>query len=315
RLTARRLLTGSDRRRGLTPRSDARTAGPSHRARPPVRATLGFGATSRRTRVASAAAAGVAVLALLAACFANGPDPAVSPSGPSAAVSVVPGPSADPTAPSVGPSTSATAPTAPSVAAAPSTSQDPAPSAAPAPAPAPAAPGLPTTIQPVAQGELVSFQVRRQSSVILDAASSGLARYNTSASCEVPGQPCYDAPTFDKVARIDLGATPKVPGTDTTFITGHSNRYVPGDPTKGIFSALQNVRTGDTLVLRTTKGTFVYAVSSTLSVPFDRLTTTDEVVRVRADTVVAISCVIAPDRASYLGNYVVIGTLRASAPR
>ena len=131
----------------------------------------------------------------------------------------------------------------------------------------------------------------------------------------MPGQPCYDAPTFDKVARIDLGATPKVPGTDTTFITGHSNRYAPGDPTKGIFSALQNVRTGDTLVLRTTKGTCVYAVSSTLSVPFDRLTTTDEVVRVRADTVVAISCVIAPDRASYLGNYVVIGTLRASAPR
>ena len=166
----------------------------------------------------------------------------------------------------------------------------------------------------MAQGELVSFQVRRQGAVILDAASSGLARYNTSASCEVPGQPCYDAPTFDKVARIDLGAPPKVPGTDTTFVTGHSNRYAPGDPAKGVFSTLQNARTGDTLVLRTTKGTFVYAVSSTLSVPFDRLTTTDEVVRVRADTVVAISCVIAPDRASYLGNYVVIGTLRASAP-
>ena len=52
-----------------------------------------------------------------------------------------------------------------------------------------------------------------------------------------------------------------------------------------------------------------------LSVPFDKLTTTDEVVRVRADTVVAISCVVAPDRGSYLGNYVVVGTLRASAPR
>ena len=85
------------------------------------------------------------------------------------------------------------------------------------------------------------------------------------------GQPCYDAPTFDKVAHIDLGASPKVPGTDTTFITGHSNRYRPSGPTKGVFSTLQNVRTGDTLVLRTTKGMFVYAVSTTLSVPFDRL--------------------------------------------
>jgi hypothetical protein len=38
-------------------------------------------------------------------------------------------------------------------------------------------------------------------------------------------------------------------------------------------------------------------------------------VRVRADTVVAISCVVAPDRASYLGNYVVVGTLVKSGPR
>ncbi len=311
----------------MTPRPDARTAGPSHRARPPVRATLEFGATSRRTRVASAAATGVAGLALLAACYGAGSDPPTA-NGPSA-VGVVTGASADPSAgTSVGPSTSASASaSAPPVV--PSTTQEPPSSVAPSPAPAPAAPaaaaapaapaapaasGLPSTIRPVAQGELVSFQVRRQGAVILDAASSGLARYNTSASCELPGQPCYDAPTFDKVARIDLGAPPNVPGTDTTFITGHSNRYAPGDPAKGVFSTLQNVRTGDTLVLRTTKGTFVYAVSSTLSVPFDRLTTTDEVVRVRADTVVAISCVISPDRASYLGNYVVIGTLRASAP-
>ncbi len=157
--------------------------------------------------------------------------------------------------------------------------------------------------------------MRRQGAVLLDAASSGLARYNSSASCEVPGQPCYDAPTLDKVARIDLGAPPKVPGTDTTFVTGHSNRYQPDDPSKGVFSSLQNIRTGDTFVLGTTKGTFVYAVTSTLSVAFDRLTTTDQVVKVRPDTVVAISCVVAPDRGSYLGNYVVVGTLRASAPR
>jgi hypothetical protein len=52
-----------------------------------------------------------------------------------------------------------------------------------------------------------------------------------------------------------------------------------------------------------------------LTVPFDKLTSTDEVVRVRADTVVAISCAVALDSGSYLGNYVVVGTLRGSAPR
>jgi len=31
-------------------------------------------------------------------------------------------------------------------------------------------------------------------------------------------------------------------------------------------------------------------------------------------SVVAISCVVAPDRRSYLGKYVVIGTLRGSTP-
>jgi hypothetical protein len=172
-----------------------------------------------------------------------------------------------------------------------------------------------TAIQPVASGELVAFRAEHDGTTIVDAQSSGLARYNTSESCEVPGQPCYDAPTFDKVARIDLGASPQVPGTDTTFVAGHSNRYHPDDPKRGVFSRLQDVRTGDTVVLTTTKGVFTYIVTTVLSVPFDKLTTTDEVVRVRADTVVAISCVVAPDRGSYLGNYVVVGTLRASAPR
>ena len=175
--------------------------------------------------------------------------------------------------------------------------------------------GPSTAIQPVASGELVAFRAEHDGTTIVDAQSSGLARYNTSESCEVPGQPCYDAPTFDKVARIDLGASPQVPGTDTTFVAGHSNRYHPDDPKRGVFSRLQDVRTGDTVVLTTTKGVFTYTVTTVLSVPFDKLTTTDEVVRVRADTVVAISCVVAPDRGSYLGNYVVVGTLRASAPR
>ena len=43
--------------------------------------------------------------------------------------------------------------------------------------------------------------------------------------------------------------TPTVPGRETTFITGHSNRYHPDDPQRGVFTRLQNVRTGDTLVL------------------------------------------------------------------
>ena len=151
--------------------------------------------------------------------------------------------------------------------------------------------------------------------VILDAKSSGLARYNTSDRCEVPGQPCYDAPFLDKVARIDLGAPPTVPGTQTTFVTGHSNRFHPNDPSRGVFTRLLEVRTGDTLVLTTTEGRFVYAVTDVLEVPFDRLTTTPEVITVRPDTVVAISCVIPPDRSAYLGNYVVVGSLRSSQPR
>jgi LPXTG-site transpeptidase (sortase) family protein len=170
----------------------------------------------------------------------------------------------------------------------------------------------PTAIQPVPVGELTGFRVEHDGKTLIDAASSGLARYNTSDRCEVPGQPCYDAPTFDKVARIDLGAPPTVPGRETTFVTGHSNRFAPGDPTTGVFSRLQQVRTGDTLTLTTTQGVFVYDVTTVLTVPFDRLTSTDEVVRVRPDTVVAISCVVAPGSTSYQGNYVVVGTLRQS---
>jgi hypothetical protein len=181
-------------------------------------------------------------------------------------------------------------------------------------APSPTA-AAPTPIQPVPVGELTGFRVEHDGKTLIDAASSGLARYNTSDRCEVPGQPCYDAPTFDKVARIDLGAPPTVPGRETTFVTGHSNRFAPDDPSRGVFSRLQEVRTGDTLTLTTTRGVFVYDVTTVLTVPFDRLTSTDEVVRVRPDTVVAISCVVAPGSASYQGNYVVVGTLRRSTAR
>jgi hypothetical protein len=175
-------------------------------------------------------------------------------------------------------------------------------------------PGLPPAVKPVPRGELVAFRALRGNAVLIDAASSGLARYRDSPACEVPGQPCYDAPFLGKVARIDVGAAPEVPGTQTTFVTGHSNRYRPDDPAQGVFSHLQDVRFGDQLVLATTAGVFVYGVTKTLSVPFDELTTNPDVVTVRKDTVVAISCLISPDQRAYVGNYVVVAALRGSSP-
>ncbi|MCU1536396.1 MAG: hypothetical protein JWP82_747 [Humibacillus sp.] len=185
-----------------------------------------------------------------------------------------------------------------------------------APSPGQAAPtqGSSSKIRPVRVGELTGLRVVRGSMVVLSAASSGLARYNASPRCEVPGQPCYDAPFLDRVARIDLGAPPTVPGRQTTFITGHSNRFHPDDPSRGVFSRLQTVRRGDSLVLTTAAGRFVYRVSQTLEVPFDELTSTPAVVTVRADTVVAISCVISPSGDAYTGNFVVVATLVASTP-
>ena len=179
----------------------------------------------------------------------------------------------------------------------------------------PLPPGLPRTTEPVGRGELTRFVAIHGSRVVIDAPSSGLARYTTSERCEVPGQPCYDAPFLDKVARIDLGAPPTVPGTQTTFVTGHANRFHPDDPGRGVLTRLQRVRLGDTLVLTSTAGEFVYTVTDLIRVPFDRLTSTSEVVTVRPDTVVVISCVIAPDRSDYTGNLVVIGSLRSSRAR
>lgn len=173
---------------------------------------------------------------------------------------------------------------------------------------------LPPVVKPVPRGELVAFRVLRGNAVLIDAASSGLARYGNSPACEVPGQPCYDAPFLGKVARIDVGAPPEVPGTQTTFVTGHSNRYRPEDPAQGVFSHLQDVRFGDQVVLATTAGVFVYGVTKTFSVPFDELTANLDVVAVRKDTVVAISCLISPDKRTYVGNYVVVAALRGSSP-
>jgi hypothetical protein len=246
-------------------------------------------------RLASRAGGVALLLALVTAC--SSPEPAQPGAGASTPVATTALPS-----PSASTTTSGSEPS-------------PTPSTASPPLPADLDASLPRTVVPVAQGELTGFRVDRGRTTLLNAGSSGLARYNTSDSCEVPGLPCYDAPTFDKVARIDIGAPPTVPGRDATFVTGHSNRYQPNDVTKGVFSHLQDVHTGDVVVLTTTKGVFVYAVTTVLSVPFDKLTSTPEVVTVRPDTVVAISCIVAPNHSEYLGNYVVVGALRGSAPK
>ena len=249
--------------------------------------------TARRRHLAGSAVLAAALLALAAGCSSADPPPAAEPTS-AAPLSI---------ATTAAPSTTSPAP-------APASSTATAP-----PLPADLDPSLPRTIAPVPSGELTGFRVDRGGTTLLRAGSAGLARYNTSENCEVPGLPCYDAPTFDKVARIDLGAPPTVPGKDTTFVTGHSNRYHPDDVTKGVFSHLQDVRTGDVVTLTTTRGDFVYAVTTVLSVPFDKLTSTPEVVTVRPDTVVAISCIVAPNHSEYLGNYVVVGALRGSAPK
>ncbi|HEU4331557.1 MAG TPA: sortase [Lapillicoccus sp.] len=248
--------------------------------------------TARRRHLAGSAVLAAALLALAAGCSSADPPPAAEPTS-AAPLSI---------ATTAVPSTTSAAPA-------------PSPSTAAAALPPVLDPSLPRTIAPVPQGELTGFRVDRGGTTLLRAGSSGLARYNASENCEVPGLPCYDAPTFDKVARIDLGAPPTVPGRDTTFVTGHSNRYHPDDVTKGVFSHLQDVRTGDVVTLTTTRGVFVYAVTTVLSVPFDKLTSTPEVVTVRPDTVVAISCIVAPNHSEYLGNYVVVGALRGSAPK
>ncbi len=74
------------------------------------------------------------------------------------------------------------------------------------------------------------------------------------------------------------------------------------------------MRPGDTLVLTTTRGRFSYAVIDVLTVPFDELTRTPAVVDVRRNTVMVITCAVAPDGSAYTGNHVVVGTLRDSQP-
>lgn len=69
--------------------------------------------------------------------------------------------------------------------------------------------GLSATWQPtpwsaitrVARAARTAFRVERSEAVLIDTQSSGLARYHQSPTSEVKGQPCYDAPFLDKVAR------------------------------------------------------------------------------------------------------------------
>ncbi|MDQ2782528.1 MAG: sortase [Actinomycetota bacterium] len=199
----------------------------------------------------------------------------------------------------------------------PSSTAQPAPTsqpAVPSQSSAPATSSPPNPVAAVPAGEIVEFRVQHGDTALIEATASGLAKYRTSANCEVPGQPCYAAPSLSAVARIDVGAEPQTPGSQTTFVTGHSNRYAPDDSGRGIFSKLQDTQIGDAVVVTTTKGRFVYAVAQVLEVPFDKLTSTDAVTHVRANTLVAISCTIAPDHGSYLGNFVVIASLQSATP-
>ena len=55
--------------------------------------------------------------------------------------------------------------------------------------------GPASAIKPVGQGELTHFRALRGKTTIVDAASSGLARYNTSATCECRASPVTTRPT------------------------------------------------------------------------------------------------------------------------
>lgn len=198
----------------------------------------------------------------------------------------------------------------------------PAASVAPGSAMAPPAPtadeanATPSTlesVQPVAPGEITSFQAERDGRAFIDALSSGVATYGRSPACDVPEYPCYIPPALDKVARMDVGAVPSVPSSNTCYITGHSNWRSPQDPHAGVFSELQQTRVGDTFVVTTTSGVFVYAVTQTIdSLPFDELRSNADIKSVRPNTCVVISCHI--DGRGYSGNFVAFATLTASRP-
>ncbi len=171
----------------------------------------------------------------------------------------------------------------------------------------------PVSIQPVAPGEITAFRAERDGQAFIDAASSGVATYGKSPACDVPDYPCYIPPSLDKVARMDVGAVPSVPGSNTCYITGHSNWRSPQDQKVGVFSELQTTQVGDTFVVTTTKGVFVYTVTRTTpNLPFDQLRSNLDIKAVRPDTCVVISCHI--DGRGYSGNFVAFAALTASKP-
>jgi hypothetical protein len=65
---------------------------------------------------------------------------------------------------------------------------------------------------------------------------------------------------------------------------------------------------------RLSEGEGAFALSSTTKQSSPTTLAVAIVTMVDRASVVAISCVVAPDRRSYLGKYVVIGTLRGSTP-
>ncbi len=171
----------------------------------------------------------------------------------------------------------------------------------------------PASIQPVAPGEITAFRAERDDQAFIDAASSGVATYGESTACDVPDYPCYVPPSLDKVARMDVGAVPSVPGSNTCYITGHSNWRHPQDQAVGVFSELQTTEVGDTFIVTTTEGVFVYTVTRTIpNLPFDQLRSNLDIKAVRPDTCVVISCHI--DGRGYSGNFVAFATLTASRP-
>lgn len=172
---------------------------------------------------------------------------------------------------------------------------------------------FPASWQPVGPGEITGFRAEHDGRSFIDAAASGVATYGMSSSCDVPDYPCYVPPSLSQVARMDVGAVPSVPGSNTCYITGHSNWRSPNDPEVGVFSALQTTQVGDTYVITTTKGVFTYSVTRTISsLPFDQLRSNVDIKTVRPYTCVVISCHI--DGRGYSGNFVAFATLTASKP-
>jgi LPXTG-site transpeptidase (sortase) family protein len=166
----------------------------------------------------------------------------------------------------------------------------------------------------VPAGSITRFAVMRNGKELFSAPGYALPIGAVESDrCEVPGQPCYDPPD-GMVALVDGSAFPSVPSTNTSVAAGHSNRFHPNDPRRGVFTRLLDVRPGDILVVTTTKGVFTYLVVDAKEIPFDQTATSDVMTDRVANRFIAITCKISPDYSRYTGNFVVVSTLIASRP-